>query len=1359
MKAINMIPNFLIQSLLFFLLSSNLFATWSTIDGGYGSFETDPDFHLLYGGEGNKIYGDFNATGNSILSSNNPTNANLIYDVTEYKQVDANFSGTQYSLGDPEKMNSSSGTIHLPDYVQGSDIIWAGLFWQGHVYRKDGTYSTSDVDSNVSGWNKVTIKDSQGVMHEIEAPIGYNDLTHKAFHHTIMGDGTNEGFRHHYGAYHEITNIVRNSYSKDDNTFIVGNIKTTAGQDTSGFVYITQAPEYSGDYRFGLYGGWSMIVVYQVNGAVAVANSVPLKSVSIFDGFDLFLTWGSDYTVPFETTINVSGFYTPKDGDINSKLLFFGGAGDKGIPGDTLAIEDGTTGSFVNLSNAENPSGEQFNHSYTHFGQHMTPGDENKQGMDLDIFDVSSQMAHSQSSTNIKFGVVKSGGYCDQLFPQVIAISTEVYVPSFCYDYKYTQNDADITADFNTSVGPMISADGISTDAPVEVIFYIKNMVDSDLYAENMEVSIYDINTSQLRYIRDTTKRALNGQLYPVAQTDAAWGTTVSDSQVLEIPIGTQYNSDYFYVYYNLDPQTSSINDPLDINISYDLILDTGESIPYNLKIDALVPPCSDSSYNYTPAKGKFNIVHTETFNDTGFYTLPTQVTNREGSFSIISIDEDFSDGVDTLQDTNITVTLEMINVDGFKLTDAACTQIDNNISNPILLTMQDTSQMSFVSGNTSAYYGVARPNVAFRVSYDVNGENGGVVGTEQLANGNLKLTNFPDYGGESCNEQAEGNTVSQMCGSNGTGGGTGMDAEEFQACKECIFGKNTRFVCSRDNFAIRPEALMIKINDQNQTNSSVKVRIDDNVSGLTNPVTTTTNLAAGYRYSVEIFGVNHKDNNPSSGYTKTLNLDPSDGDNILFEWIEPTPVTCNYELDISTSRYFLNGYTEFNTTLPDVGFFKLSAIDKTWTAVDTNPLYRTHHDLDPYLDDANTPDCTQNSSITYAEGSTLSGSNIAMNGCDISSNHDSSFINAGTSLKYRDYNLSVHPYRFTTSITPTTGINNNTLTTGSFVYMSDINVSEDMAFHLNGNIVASGFDGTQLNNFTANCYAQNLDLSLANNINIALNPTHRYRYHNTNMSTLDMNGTINSVNNNIVLPSANFLDDQNGSLTQTLHFNYDRRVDTFANPRVVSYGDYNITCQTPANCRFYADLINNKETEAIVSIDQNLTYLYGRTNAPRKIFDGDTGSSFIYYESFCNGTDSYTVTCDKTLLPGTIKTFTNDPRWYVNPNHVSANDGMVGSISQKGASRVSVTSIIDGPPTTVVLEYDESAGSGYPYKATMENNASRWLIYNQFNNLDTTNEFEVEFVKSDSSWAGVDDANSTSKTDGASKTNRRIMW
>lgn len=211
-----------------------------------------------------------------------------------------------------------------------------------------------------------------------------------------------------------------------------------------------------------------------------------------------------------------------------------------------------------------------------------------------------------------------------------------------------------------------------------------------------------------------------------------------------------------------------------------------------------------------------------------------------------------------------------------------------------------------------------------------------------------------------------------------------------------------------------------------------------------------------------------------------------------------------------------------------------------------------------------------------------------------------------------------------------------------------------------------------------------------------------------------------------------------NGSAYPTVKINFDRNLTKVVNPFNFIVRDINVT--------------DVNGTLGGMELDQNATYIYARTHAQRARYVGNSGKAFIYYEAYCSD-----VGCDKTLLPNsTASVYTDDPRWFVNPSHIS-NIGDVGAIAQKGANYITADNITGVNPTTVDLTYDHE-DRGYPYKATMQNSASSWLIYNPYNPNATSNEFEVEFSKN-GDWIGKHETNTTTKQNASDKMNRRSMW
>ena len=217
---------------------------------------------------------------------------------------------------------------------------------------------------------------------------------------------------------------------------------------------------------------------------------------------------------------------------------------------------------------------------------------------------------------------------------------------------------------------------------------------------------------------------------------------------------------------------------------------------------------------------------------------------------------------------------------------------------------------------------------------------------------------------------------------------------------------------------------------------------------------------------------------------------------------------------------------------------------------------------------------------------------------------------------------------------------------------------------------------------------------------------------------------------------------------SKKLMFNYNRDVNTVVNPFDVTGANVTLT----ASSLYTAPTTGTTKTvSGTAPASLKATFLYGRTHEPRYRYVGANGVAFIYYESYCGSG------CDKTLLPNGINsTTTDDPRWFINTNHLITS-GSAGVVTQKGANNVASTVPSAAPNTSVTLTYNTNRG--YPYKATMENNASSWLLYNKYNAGATKNEFEIEFVNNVNAWAGEHETNATTNVNSSSKTNRRTMW
>ena len=1226
-----------------------------------------------------------------------------------------------------------------------------------------------------------------------------------------------------YGTSTDITNYVK---ANRDGDYYVGDILTRSGATN-------------------IYASWQMVVV--------VKNPArSLKNIALYDGFNGMYRES--------VTVNAGGFITPTGTDpFNANLFIYAGETDDAWS-DTVEVYSNLSG-FVFLKDGQNEVDDVLNASvsspdyptgYRDWNASLaTPNFRNVLGVDIDKLLINDKLnttqqilSNSQTSTQIRLTSLNSTYSADYFSLNMFAFETEVFVPEFCYDYAYKQQGKYFTEDNDGFQDPKLTGDVVIGE-PIEMTIFLKSMVDGSIQIQNMTIDVDDINTTQATYIPNVssdpspntnTKVAKVGELYPHNVAVTA-GTTGGMEYIHDIPIGTLDQNEYFYLYYSLDPQEIHMNMPIKIEATYDLVLGT-TTVGYTLRLSKEIPLCSTNNFEYTPATGIFNIAHNNYYTYDGsignrYYNLPTQVTKREGNFKVVAMDPDDNNEL-AFDHVSTVVAVEMIDAGPFHFTEAACKEMASSISDRIWVRLdenitsvpftQAAIQAAIANGltdlnNSADYYSIATQNTAFRITYNSTDLNGSIVELETIGD-RTNVANFASLAGMDCVQDVDGNpsntdTVAQFCSTAGSPYASAMTDAQLKTCMECVYGIDTRFICSRDNFALRPEAFMLKLNDQVQHQlipTDTRVRVADDRSGVNTSTDTLSpaqvNLAAGYQYKLEVNATNHLSNTSSLGYTRTFGVGSEDI--IAYQWIPfavGVPDECNDETNSTIEFKIVDGKIDLNTSLNQVGAYMLRMHDETWTSVDSNPTFMAHHNGQPtyFIPPITALDCTSGST-TYAVNS------VTNNGCDINSTHttDTAIVNGvATTLEYRDYNVEFHPYWFdiNNTITPTVGVKHLDVNATSFIYMTDMNFSngqdENMSYHLNGNIVPLGENNATLSNFVNNCYAKPLriDLNVTAPTTFLINfpVAYQYRFHSldengtdlrTNIATQDLNNTGTSTSIGVL--TSDFPRHLNGLARTLFNLNYNRSTNTPLNPEAIIFDKYDLNCTNPTtDCTFIADTNGvpatpdkNATSQGTKDLNSSISikHYYGRTHAPRNRFVGADGNVTVYYEVFCNGTVNGT-TCNKQLLQTELTTrlttrlnskVTDDPRWFRNNEHNVTNHGPVmapasplvtpvGGIGQKGgANRVTNTpnvvyNTIPTGPTLIPLRYDVTRG--YPYKATMLNTPNRWLIYNKYDATATANESEVEFVSGTSNWAGKRETTNTTGEVGSKKTNRRSMW
>jgi len=261
----------------------------------------------------------------------------------------------------------------------------------------------------------------------------------------------------------------------------------------------------------------------------------------------------------------------------------------------------------------------------------------------------------------------------------------------------------------------------------------------------------------------------------------------------------------------------------------------------------------------------------------------------------------------------------------------------------------------------------------------------------------------------------------------------------------------NIKTIEARDGFAIRPAGFIqtLRAKDGDYENF-INISTDDK----------RVEVASGYPYELNITAIdfNHQ---PSKTYTTYITKDRyGQQKGIGFQEVNATLVFDDDMRCADTDNKELNNFYNFvngtkidhNFEYDNVGNYRVETHDNNWT------------NIDHYYTVPSRRGCVVGKSFISSASNEMSGcnidSNITFNGKD-----------------YRHMELSFEPYYFDLS-----DLNVSNLASDNhpdYVYMSDLEKSEKMAIKISGQIRAKEKSGKTTTNFTKECHAKEVMLSL----------------------------------------------------------------------------------------------------------------------------------------------------------------------------------------------------------------------------------------------------------------------------------------
>ena len=1192
------------------------------------------EFSLRYGGANENIVGDFTFAGASVMCVNDGEGGcDWDYDGYLY-DADTKYVNDETSI----PLNSASASLNLPADVDRNNIRWAGLYWQGHIEGDN----PSDYSSAVSGFNSVVFRTPDGVNHTLTAPLENNVTNYYAFR---SENADPKGFRFFYQCFYDVTDLVKNTYSPSDKIFTVGNIKATSGSDKFYRDPLTNWEQ----IKYGHWGGWSLIVVYERN-----AVDQAYKNVSIYDGFKVLIPMPIDTHKSIE--IPVSGFLTPLSGTVDSRLLFFAMGGEKKIERDKMEIYKQHAGAYVQVSNALNSENNVLNGSVSYMGSYLDPNRKYVPGLDLDLFDASSWMENDQNETKLKLSAIFEDHNGDQTLTGVIAFSTKIHSPLIDNFLKGSDKGMGSVLRMGDNINYMLdfnnSGNEIATDVTIfdnfgddNLTAFIENnatdiLKSIRLSADNDDTHFYCYEGSSAEgcdYAFDDEQTCSvdtddNGS---VSGVHCSFNTLeVAHRRTMRFRVRIRHNfmsqNDH-----NVTNQAHSRYKNARTNEWIDAIGKSNVYVagvikgvnPSEINIDTI----DDYSGGYQKEKGLKTKIAAKA------YHLDT--VNIDTSFNPVSYYQSSSPDI-----SDMTVIFRLVDED-----DTSYSYLLKDSSNHVTKSIFHKGDIHALSSEALMpnraikkakikakyidFYKLYTQNAQACLLVSSNSAN--IEAMPQCVN---SATVYRDAFGTVAYDRCIINNGSPCSSLNHGVGNAPYD--HTLGCYECSADALGSFSLSTDNFALRPFKYEFY-------------------------APTKTIAAKPFDLSVKAKG-------------QTLH------------------VVQNYDEHINTS-YQINYQERKSACL--TGSLDLSG--------------------------ANFSNGDLNKSTSYSEVGVLD-----INISEISGSEFASVDSDDTPLSQRVIPLASTTVNFIPKDFGVSWTLSNANTLNSYTYYSDNPYS--MGSKLKTRVTAKNFAGAVVGNYSASCYAKDVNLTITISATGA----------QTNPFTLkwqDLNNPLHKDDTALVfsLPVTNqvFRVDtgafrfSNGEANETTMINFKREVTTALEPMKVTVS------KVEANDE---DIYGSSSHSSIVK------YYFARAHCIDypNIIGNTLDNAPIYYEIYCKN-------CDKTTFPLANGSLSKDSiYWYINPNH-TAFDGSVTS-----GSSLSGTTVSD-----LQLNSLDLTAPSLPHTDKIILTPSGWLVYNQVNPSATSVDFSVTFLNDSTNWAGEGKLGHIVDQNISIRKNRKISW
>ena len=1285
------------------------------------------DFTLKYY---KNLKGNLKVIGNTMLYGNvNDYNSNIKLTYVDMDNINDTFNSSQAEISKVEK------GINLSH----AKIIWAGMFWQGYLHNDSGD---SGIDShyNFSNTQSVAKNQIKNVInnHLLTLKLSNGD-THSFSPGEVNLEVENEKSNYISYRYSAFTNITDFLKGKHPNMkYTVSNLPVREGK--------TQGGNYSDG--MGNFGAWSLVIAYENQSE----ENEKTRNISIFKGYE---TLSKDNNP--ETTILLAGFKTPSTAPegVDSTISIFAGEGDKLILGDyaKLINQDNHSYSLPNASGTDS-----YFASAIEGVPKRTPKLSNNNGIDIHTTQVGTIDGQDRPiKTDQTRAYLKLGTTGDTYMPSMVAFSTELYTPKLCYDYDARLGD---NIKLN-STDREIDTSNYGKDLALKILIRSK-VSDFDLTNVTMKVDFTADNlTDELPYIKESSFVSppfINAYIQVPDQIPLgkmAIGTLNSDkkSGIIQALESTYAKQKFKF-------KNGNFKGHFDLTVSADIKFDeVTELVHYDLSTSGGSIPRCDTDAVYNPIWGEYNIERVDSSPsqvDEIRYPLYTQVAGKDFNIAVrrysLNVNSDKYD--EPLPVVN-TVDLEVIDASLFNNNslagyDSSCEDPDK-IGDSAFIHFNNSyeSIVNIPADIPNFNNDIALKNVAFRVWYfgvfDIHNEF-------TMINHSCNLNNkcFNNFYKNKLKEHDVNKVCLSACHKNSS----------QNKCYKCLKINFARPVCSRDNFAIKPESFNVKINDNNEGldasgNELIKSK-NKNAK---------VNLVSEYNYDIDIEALLYNSEIISKGYYKNdykrevlESLDANEEYIVL----SSDNLSMCYDKNHYTYKYiFVDSkiYDNSKFTHTNVGKFKFFLNDNTWTEVDQANYINKNS-----FNGVKTNDCILTDGHSDQVGKI---------GCEIKSN-----IIDNNDKNELNINFKPYSYSFDEVTIDSVPGNKDKLFMNDFsASYFDIN-SMTMGLKSYGLLSAIGVNKTILTNFTNSCVAEDIIISIKRSTE-PVEEKDLYSIKNgvplKNIFIQQYLSMINSpsqlvegMDKDVLLKKSEFTDSTPGKGDLELYLTFKKPLNRLVLP--IRFNLESLVAQSDSDITSI-----NKDTnyKPIGEGDYNRTvdYFFGKIT-PQRLLYGPTKEAKqitpLYVDIYCE--DSFLYDCaDFGLLNTTKGLDENTLSWYT---------AEIFNTAELGKTDLSVKTILGNDAKPVVKNADNNSNKNIkfndapasqkdiyvqlttddrPSVVEVEIIGEPWLLYDE-NDINGYPRYRIRFI-GDSAWSGIGKTGEVINSKAVNTPTRRIIW